>query len=189
MVFTIRNGDSWVDEDITFIEYVGKPSVEAEENLERALVNQLGVDLVRREDVPEPDGKIPLIRRTPYGENTVHPPKGEVYDPRYEDNAKVLVRGRISSEELPPLVYRGSPSDPSAKLEEGFIPRGNNRDLHVHTHHQEKDNAFVSTSTDFEVAAKFSRHGQDGYVYAIRPTADTPAYDVNRALPGGVVWE
>ena len=169
-IFTLQHGTvSWEDYDLAYIKYVDEPPIQLQENLERTLSNQLGIDVVYQKDTPEIEGQI--VRRTPYGEDTIYPPKG-VQSPKYEDNNKVLERGRLPSSELPSVVFRGSSSEPPVKLENGFTPRGENHDLHLHLK-DAPDSAFIPTSTDFDIAARFSRlqtEGQGGYVYAIQPS-------------------
>ena len=109
------------------------------------------------------------------------------------DDTEALRLGRLSPDEFPDLVFRGSQSEPSVKLEQGFTPRGENHDLFGHAMGEISDSAFVSTSTAAEVGAIFSaiRGDVDGYLYAIQPATNVPSYDVNRAFSDGssIGWE
>ena len=184
-VFTIRYGErAWRDENLTYVDYAGDPPAELQENLERTLANQLGVDVVHRKEAQGRLGKIPIERRIPYGEDTVHPPDGlKVTDVLYEDNAKVLERARLSPEELPTVVYRGVPTSPTIVSKNGFVPHGDNHDLWAHVSGFFDDSAFIATSKEFEVAKDFSYGPKVTYIYAIQPPTNIPSYEASRGIP------
>ena len=156
--------------------------------------NQLGVDIVLEGEMVITEDGVQwgnqIVRRTPYGDESIEPPKG-IVDPKYENNTRVLQRALVSPNEMPALVFRGTVSPPSKKHQEGFTPRGDNRDLSLHARWVE-DSAFVSTSTSPWFASSFPdslEPGQERWVYIIQPPIEGTAYDVNRAFPDGFVEE
>ena len=179
--------------DYARIVYAGQPTKEVQENLERTLSNQLGIDIVLQGDLVKTDGiewGNQIVRRTPYGDESIEPPKG-ITSPRYEDNTRVLQRALVSPNEMPALVFRGTVSPPSKKHQEGFAPRGDNRDLSLHARWVE-DSAFVSTSESPWSASRFPNSlqlNQERWVYVIQPPIDRSIYDVNRVFPNGLTLE
>ena len=173
-IFTVRDGSK---PDYVIVSYNNQDQIPlpVQEGLERTLSNQLGVDVVV--------GGYELVRKTPYGEETIHPPPG-VTTIDYEDNLTVLARGLLSSQELPSRVYRGAISEPSVIFEEGFKARGDNIDLWLHVYkHSSQDSGFIATSKSENVAGDFPNPGPaEKWVYVIEPSSEIPAYDVNRAL-------